>query len=134
MKRDMDFIGELLLKIENGQTSFEVIGSSAAAALGTSPDEGAMTDEDAQKLEGHLNLLEQAGLIEVMALSLGGHYFIKDLTWDGHDFLDSVRDPKIWEKTKAGATAAGGFTFDLVKDLAKGFAKKQIEDLTGVKI
>lgn len=30
--------------------------------------------------------------------------------------------------------AAGGFTVDLLKDLAKGFIKKQIEGLTGVKL
>ncbi len=54
------------------------------------------------------------------------------LTWEGHDFLDSVRDPKIWAKTKDGALAAGGFTVDLLKDLAKGFVKKQIEERTGV--
>jgi hypothetical protein len=37
--------------------------------------------------------------------------------WPG---LDSIRNPKIWEKTKKGAEAAGGFTVDLLKDLAKG--------------
>ena len=29
--------------------------------------------------------------------------------------------------------AAGGFTVDLLKDLAKGLIKKQIEERTGVK-
>jgi len=56
------------------------------------------------------------------------------LSWAGHDFVDSVRSPEVWAKTKKGAEAAGGFTVDLLKDLAKGFIKKQIEDLTGVKI
>jgi hypothetical protein len=31
------------------------------------------------------------------------------------------------EETKKGAEAAGGFTVDLLKDLAKGFLKKQID-------
>ena len=56
------------------------------------------------------------------------------LTWQGHDFLDAVRDPTIWEKTKKGAEDAGGFTVDLLRDLAKGFVKKQIEEYTGVKL
>ena len=63
-----------------------------------------------------------------------GMVFFGKLTWAGHDFLDAVRDPAIWAKTKAGATAAGGFTFDLLKGLAKGFMKKQIEELMGVQI
>jgi hypothetical protein len=56
------------------------------------------------------------------------------LSWAGHDFLDSVRDREIWAKTKNGALAAGGFTIDLIADLAKGFLKKQIEDRTGVEL
>jgi hypothetical protein len=65
-----------------------------------------------------------------MSRSLSGHYAIKRLTWEGHDFLNSIRDPKIWEKTKKGVEGAGGFTVDL----AKGFVKKQIEEHTGVKL
>ena len=56
------------------------------------------------------------------------------LTPAGHDFLDSVRDPETWAKTKKAAVGAGGFTLDLLKDLAKGFLKKQIEDRTGVRL
>ena len=49
-----------------------------------------------------------------------------------HDFLDSVRDPETWAKTKKAAAGAGGFTVELLRDLAKGFVKKQIEEkLTG---
>jgi len=47
---------------------------------------------------------------------------------------DSIRSPDVWAKTKAGAYAAGGFTVELLADLAKGFIKKQIEDRTGVKL
>ena len=54
------------------------------------------------------------------------------LTWDGHDFLDSVRDEEIWRRTKEGAKAAGGFTFDIIKDLAKGLIKTQIKKHTDV--
>jgi hypothetical protein len=53
---------------------------------------------------------------------------------DGYDFLDSMRNPEIWAETKKGAEEAGGFTFDLIRDLAKGLVKKQIEELTGVKL
>nr|WP_264159203.1 DUF2513 domain-containing protein [Burkholderia vietnamiensis] len=48
--------------------------------------------------------------------------------------MDSIRSPEVWAKTKAGALAAGGFTVELLGDLAKGFIKKQIEDRTGIKL
>lgn len=46
--------------------------------------------------------------------------------------LLKLEDEDIWNKTKEGALAAGGFSFDLVKDLAKGFIRKKVETLTGV--
>ncbi len=56
------------------------------------------------------------------------------LTWDGHDFLDSIRDPVIWQETKEGVKKAGGFSLELLGDLAKGLLKKKIEDHTGVQL
>ena len=125
MKRDMDFIRELLLKIEGGQKEFEIIGQAYT---------GGIDPPEIAKLTEHIRLLKQAGFIDVQAESSGGYILLKGLSWKGHDFLDSVRDPKIWEKTKSGAMAAGGFTVDLLIDLAKGFVKKQIEERTGVKL
>ncbi len=133
MKRDMDLIRDLLIKIEGGQQTFETMSSEMASILRTSP-ETSMSEEEADRLRGHLDLLEQGGFIEIEARAGAGSYWIKGLTWQGHDFLDSVRDPKIWEKTKKGVEGAGGFTVDLLKDLAKGLVKKQIEEYTGVKL
>jgi Hypothetical protein (DUF2513) len=56
------------------------------------------------------------------------------LTWEGHDFLDAIRDPEIWCKTKSGAEEVGSFTFDLLKELAVGLIKTKIEQHTGVKL
>lgn len=86
------------------------------------------------QIEYHLSLLRDQRFINcpgsppMIGISFAG------LTWQGHDFLDSVRDPEIWEKTKNGVSVVKGFTFDLLKDLAKGLVKKQLEDYTGVKL
>jgi hypothetical protein len=93
--------------------------------------EGYSTDQ----IGYHLALLREAGLIncpETRPIAAGIGF--RRLSWEGHDFLDAVRDSKIWEKTKSGAAAAGGFTMELLRDLAKGFVRKQIEEYTGVKL
>ena len=64
----------------------------------------------------------------------GEWYMFAKLSWSGYDFVDTVRDEVIWKKTKAGVTAAGGFTFEVMKALAKGLVQKQIEKHTGVEI
>lgn len=125
MKRDMDLVRDLLLKIE-----VEPPRASWKAIVPKSDD------AEGEKALWHLKLIEEAGLIKSKPIFMHGFRLPEmiELTWNGHDFLDSVRDPKIWDKTKKGAEAAGGFTIDLLKELAKGFIKKQVEEYTGVKL
>lgn len=83
------------------------------------------------QVEYHLQLAISSRLFE-MPRNAGGLYIFSGLTPSGHDFADSVRDEKIWKITKDGALKAGGFTFDLLGQLAKGLVKQQLEKHTGV--
>lgn len=133
MKRDMDLIRDLLLQIEDGRRSFDLLTPEIAEVLGES-SEGKLPREQAELLEYHLDLLDSAGLITIKAKLSGAAWQIGQITWAGHDFLDTIRDPAIWRETKAGAKKAGGFSLDLLKALAKGLVKKKIEQHTGVEL
>lgn len=129
MKRDMDLIRALLLKLE-------ALPMQPGDVVHITPDadEIAIPGYDAAQIEYHLSQILAEGYVDDGGVRpMVGIGFLS-LTPDGHDFVDSVRDPAIWAKTKQGAIAAGGFTLDLLKDLAKGFVKKQIEERTGVKL
>lgn len=129
MKRNMDLIRSLLLKLE---------------ALDLSPGEIAMLDPDGEELgvegagpdeiEHHLYLIDEAGFIDTAGGGTLDGLTFRKLTWEGYDFLDSVRDDRIWARTKQGASEAGGYTVELLKDLAKGFVRKQIEEKTGIRL
>lgn len=106
------------MRIENGETDFDFLLSE---------------DGDYNENSYNFQLLLDAGFIDGGASGVCTFY-VNKITWAGHDFLDSVRDEKTWSKTKAGALAAGGWTFDMLKDLAKGYIKKQAEELTGIKL
>ena len=132
MKRNMDLIRALLLKIES-------LDIPPGVVRGLSPHNPALAIEGftSDEIAHHLRMLVSANFLEASGLppfGADGSLYFRQISWKGHDFLDSVRDPKLWEKTKKGAEAAGGFTVDLLADLAKGFVKKQIEDHTGVKL
>lgn len=120
MRRDMDVVRNIILAVSD--------------SLGPVKSVDGVSDQD---FVFHAQLLDEAGLVEAAILSNGkrpaSDALIWRLTWDGHEFADSVRDPVIWAKTKKGAEAVGGFTLTLLGDLAKGFIKKQIEEHTGVK-
>ncbi|MBP2573505.1 MULTISPECIES: DUF2513 domain-containing protein [Agrobacterium tumefaciens complex] len=124
MKRDMDLVRDLLLQIEKFDQGY---GGDIEIETG---------DHEPQVVAEHLRLLLEARLIEGDAVPddeyAFDHILPTRLTWSGHDFLETVRDPEIWKKTKEGALSARGFTLDLMQDLAKGFIKKQIEERTGI--
>ena len=130
MKRDMDLIRELLLRLE-------AYPAGAGDIFHITPDSSEIQVEgfDFDQIDYHLQLIIEVGWVNTGGTSapMVG-VFYSGLTWAGHDFLDSIRGQDIWDKTKKGALDAGGFTVDLLKDLAKGFIKKQIEERTGVKI
>lgn len=120
----MDLVRDLLLQIEEFDQGY---GGDVEIEPG---------DHEPQVVAEHLRLLLEARLIEGDAVPddeyAFDHILPTRLTWSGHDFLETVRDPEIWKKTKEGALSAKGFTLDLLQDLAKGFIKKQIEERTGI--
>jgi hypothetical protein len=127
MKRDMDLIRELLLNLESYPSQY---GDFFSFALG---DKGiAVKGRTDAEVMYHLELLRDRGLIECPGSQPMTGVTFSGLSWAGHDFVDSVRDPKIWHATKEGAEKAGGWTFDLVIALAKGLVKKKLEEHIGV--
>lgn len=129
MKRDMDLIRELLLKLESMPAR-----RGDVFTIPPDADEVAVSGYGVDQIGYHLSLIREAGLIELHSSQPMDGITFSRLSWYGHDFLELIRDPKIWERTKRGAEAAGGFTIDLLKDLATGFIRKQIEERTGVKL
>lgn len=132
-KRDMNVIRDLLLEIEGGRNVFRLLDQEMADALGLPLADASLSAEDVAKLEYHLTLLSDAKFISLTRRS-GGYWVIDGITWEGHDFLDSVRDPRIWKLTKAGAEQAGGFSVEMLKALAKGILKTQVEKHSGIAV
>jgi hypothetical protein len=122
MRRDLTLIRDLLLEIE----------SKHDGSLQIIKDLGNQTE--ALKVTEHLFLLLEAGFIDAIdaSSSSGRELMVMRLTWNGHDFLDSIRDPLIWQKTEMAATNAGSWTFDLVKDLASAYVRQKIAAATGL--
>lgn len=134
MQRDFDLIRDILIEIENGKKFYEIRSDSTSDALGLGGDDlTGMTDEEADKWNHNLGLIQKHGLVELQQ-SNGGVWLVEGMTWKGHDFLDSVRDPEIWLQTKEGVKQAGSFSFEIVVAIAKGFIKKKVEKHSGIEI
>ncbi len=129
MQRNMDLVRDLLIRLEALH-----LGVGEAQMLMVSGPPLVLAGEDANEVFYNMRLLANAGFLDLTDGQPALGFGIKGLTWQGHDFLDSVRDPEIWRRTKEGAQKAGGFTVELLGDLAKGLIKTQIEKYTGVKL
>lgn len=129
MKRDMDLIRELLLKLEDLCQK-----ADSVLVIKKDSEELQVDGYNSEQIGYHLSLLREARLIlPDKGGTTRGMYF-QGLSWSGHDFVDSVRDPEVWSKAKSGARQAGGFTLELMKDLALGFIKKKIKEQTDIEL
>ncbi len=57
-----------------------------------------------------------------------------EITWDGHEYLETIRDPEIWKETKACAESIGSFGIETIKSIATGFVKTKLKQHTGIEI
>lgn len=121
MKRDMELVRKVLLHVEHVHEgdSPTIIDVNAFA----------FEDFDSKDVYGHLDILARAGFIEDHHQRNSITPIVWGLSWSGHEFLDSVRDPEIWRKTKAAGEKVGGWTLSLLADYAKGLLKLQFDSL-----
>ena len=106
----MDTIREILLEVENSSEAVEKHDKIGAY---------------------HISLILDAGLAEgVPALDGAGvpcAGAITRLTWDGHEFLDAMRDDSIWEKVKENIIQpSASWTFALLLECAKNEIKNNL--------
>lgn len=93
MKRDMDLVREILLKVE--EIPFDGAFHDIAVD-GRSPNE----------VSYHVMLLHEGRFIE--AMDLGVCWKPMRLTYGGHEFLDAARNDTVWEKAKTAVVKSTG--------------------------
>lgn len=111
MKRDYELIRKILLKVEENN------GKVLEYKTDKSPQEAY-----------HCDIMIQAGLLDGKLLRKGLNtpswilnrtVQVYDLTWEGHNFLDSIREETVWKKIKKEiGDKSGQVSFEILKDLA----------------
>ncbi|MDY7099222.1 MAG: DUF2513 domain-containing protein [Pseudomonadota bacterium] len=111
MKRDMDLVREMLLWMEDHEDRLILV------------NEFKVFCDDSELTLGHIGILKSGGLIDEPQKGLLG------VTWEGHEFLDKVRDPEIWTKTKEGASKLNSWGVKLIGEMASGFIRAKAVEL-----
>lgn len=94
MKRNMDLVRDLLLAFE-AKTDAAGVHAADVRIDGYTEDQIVL----------HLNIMAEAGLLVCEPIRSSTNpdrilkTFVFDLSWKGHEFLDTIRDPAIWKVT-----------------------------------
>lgn len=117
MKRDIELIKKILLKIEEHNS--------------TSPIQNLKIKDYSQELISYqIYLLNQAGLINAEIIRVGANEIaeaeILEMTWNGHEFLDAARNDNIWNKFKTKVLENGGsIPFSIARELLISISKNE---------
>jgi hypothetical protein len=114
----MHLIREILLAVEACESGVQRIGPRD------------LPGHDEQAVAYHLGLAIQAGLVS--GSCAGGdppaYCMARSLTWEGHDLLDAMRGPTLWNAVVKTAREKGlELTVDVVKAIAKQAATRLLE-------
>ena len=118
MKLNKELIREILLEVEATEDPLSLKTLNL-------PDH---TDEE---ISYHICLLAEAGFLMAHDLTTlnGYNWCATRLTYEGHEFLDTIRDNKIWRKTKEIAKTAGISSINALFEIGKGFVKQKLIEL-----
>lgn len=127
MKRNVDCIRDILLAIE-ASPQFAGAGVSVdgeALGLAGKYDRGEILYNtallvEAKFLDGVVANSGDLGIVDVVVFKI---------SWQGHDFIETVRDPAVYRKAKEAASRVGTFTLDVLAAIAKGFVIAKLKGI-----
>jgi hypothetical protein len=124
MQRNWDVIRELLLRVEQCTVPSDYF------QLGEFPE------ERHAEIGYHMEILIEAGLVQGHVLKTFSPdprgFIAQRLTWDGHEFLDSIRSDSVWSRTKKVFAEKGiSMTIETVASVAKEAATALLKGALG---
>lgn len=123
MKRDMDLLREIMLRIESEHDGTAIYGFM-------------VPDKPLAEVAYHCQLLYEHGFIsdyncnfgddEPIDIAVGG------LTWEGCEYLEEVRDNGLWKKVKAIAKEKGlPLAVEMVKTIVEAIVNTEVTRYLG---
>lgn len=115
MKFNHDIVRKLMLEMENSE---RIIGLDESELLAFAKNNNMTRDELIYTL---IKMREGGFITEPIEPNRKGKVlWIPDeaLTKQGHDFLDTIRDNKVWSATKKKASSLKDASLEILKDIA----------------
>ena len=119
MKRDMDLCRKILFAIEEQYIDTAIFDMK-------------IENYSIEQIAYHCQILYDAGFISNYKAQYASNkiwsYAVGALTWEGHEFLDKIREDTIWNKTKDIIVKKGlPMALDIIKEIATGIISAAVE-------
>ncbi|WP_186333635.1 DUF2513 domain-containing protein [Paenibacillus xylanexedens] len=127
MKLNKECIRNLLLAIES-----EPFGNSITKHDFKNND--FLKDHSFEEVVYTIQKLIEAKYINAEILYAGDeihNFFISSLTWDGHQFLDNIRDDGVWKKSKDIANKFSSISVSMLSNIASNVISQMIKQQLG---
>lgn len=86
------------------------------------------TDDD---IEYSLEKLDETPYLNMQLISGSNNgiaqIFVNSITWEGHEFLDTIRDPKVWKATKKIASHLESVSIKILSNIGTGVINHLID-------
>lgn len=119
MKLNKDCIRDLLIYLEDNLSYTHRISTGSLSLKDYTRDELVYTVER----------LSEAGFINATKICDGPcapTYHIFSLSYNGHQFLDTIRDDKIWKNTKIAASKLASVSIPIFQEIASSLIKSTL--------
>jgi hypothetical protein len=136
MKRDLNLVREILLRLEPlSATADQPVPLNIGKPPLDIPD---YTDE---QIAYHIRIMGDGGLISYSSgittpgMGASGDFpsdvrfrlpRFTGLRWQGHEFLDDVRDPKTWAATKKAVSKVGDVSLQVAWEIARAYLRTHL--------
>ena len=114
MKRDYDFLSTLLIHLAE-KAPLQGLDSKDLFEFAKS------TDKSNNELSYTISKLKEGNLVTANFIYANNTIKIitnVNLTYSGHEYLNSIRDNKIWKATKKVSSKLSGISFEVLKAIA----------------
>jgi hypothetical protein len=119
VKRDMDLVRDLLLRLEQDPNL------DGTKWIHFTPADLEMAERSPKEIGYHLTMLIEEGFVKGKA-GFEAIPIVFKLTWQGHELLDSIRDPDIWSKTKKRIEGLASVSLKVVFAIAEAEIKRKL--------
>ena len=123
MKRDMDLIRQIMLAIEDAEDPLDVVETLVPHV------DGVRDEREAGRVYQHAVWLREAGFVVGHDQLSPLDFYGAVLTWQGCEFIGTIRDPEIWRLTKKGLKQAGVASVSFLLEVAKQCGQEKLASI-----